>query len=67
MLSVEARRMRFEDSDHRNQWTAAATSGGRDITRFTSSERVSRMLSLAGRRVAISAPFGLGRDWVEAG
>jgi hypothetical protein len=66
MLSVEASRMRLDDSDHRNQCTDAATSGGREITRVTSKDRVSRMLSLEGRIVAINAPLGLGRDWVEA-
>jgi hypothetical protein len=54
--------MRFEDSDQRNQCTDAATSGGRDITRIISNDRVSRMLSLDGRIVAMYVPFGLGRD-----
>ena len=40
----------------------AAISGGRDITRNISRERVSRILSLDGWIVAIKAPFGLGRD-----
>lgn len=66
MLSVEATRRRFEDSDHRNQCTDAATSGGRDITRAISRDRVSRMLILEGRMVAMYAPFGLGRDRLEA-
>ena len=62
MLSVEASKMRFEDSDHTNQCMDATTSGGSDITRVTSNDRVSRMLSLDGRTVAMNAPFGLGSD-----
>lgn len=62
MLSVEATRIRFEDSDHKNHEIDVASSGGRDITRIISRERVARMLSLEGRIVAIYSPFGLGRD-----
>lgn len=62
MLSEEAIRMRFDDSDHKNQCTDAATSGGRAMARDISRVRVSRMLSLDGSMVAIQAPFGLGRD-----
>ena len=66
MLSVEASRIRLDVSDHRNQCTDAATSGGREITRVISKDRVSRILSLEGRIVAINAPSGLGRDCIEA-
>ena len=66
MLCVEATRMRFDVSDHKNQCTEAATSGGRDITRATSNERVSRMLRLEGKMVAIYPPLGLGRDCDDA-
>lgn len=62
MLSVEAIKTRFDDSDHRNQCTDAATSGGSDMTREISKVRVFRILSLDGRIVAMEAPFGLGRD-----
>ena len=66
MLSMEAKRMRFEDSDHRNQCTDAATSGGRETTRVISKDRVSRILSLDGRIVAMYALLGLGSDCAEA-
>jgi hypothetical protein len=63
----EPRSMRFDDSDHRNQEIEDASSGGRDMTRVISRDRVARMLSLDRRMVAMYAPSGLGRDWVEAG
>jgi hypothetical protein len=42
------------------------SSGGREITRANSRERVARMLSFDGRIVAMYAPLGLGRDWLDA-
>ncbi len=66
ILSDELISIRLEDSDHKNQETEAASSGGSDITRVISRDRVARMLSLEGRRVAMWAPSGLGRDWVDA-
>lgn len=67
ILSDDPRSIRFDDSDHRNQEIDAASSGGRDITRMISRDRVARMLSFEGRMVAMYAPLGLGRDWVDAG
>jgi hypothetical protein len=62
ILSKEPTSIRFEDSDHKNQEVEDASSGGRDITRVISRDRVARMLSLEGRMVAINAPSGLGSD-----
>jgi hypothetical protein len=56
----------LEEFDHKNQFIDAASSEGSDITRVVSSDRVSRMLSLEGKIVAIYAPSGLGRDCTEA-
>ena len=67
ILSDEPTSTRLEDSDHKNQEIEAASSDGRDITRVISRDRVARMLSLEGRTVAMNAPSGLGRDWVDAG
>lgn len=61
-MSAEARSIRVEDADHRNHEIDDASSGGRDITRVTSKERVARILSLEGRIVAMCVPSGLGRD-----
>src|SRR5450756_1055895 len=66
MLSEEPTSIRFEDSDHKNQEIEDTSSGGREITRVISRDRVARMLSLEGRTVAMYAPSGLGRDWVDA-
>ncbi len=66
MISTEATSTRLDDSDHKNHDMEAARSGGRDITRRISSERVSRMLNCEGRIVAMYAPLGLGMDWVDA-
>ena len=66
MISEDATRSRFDDLDHRNHDIEEASSGGRDMTRVTSRDRVSRMLILAGKSVAINAPFGLGADWLDA-
>jgi hypothetical protein len=66
ILSEDPTSIRFEDSDHKNHETEAASSGGRDITRVISRDRVVRMLSLEGRTVAMYAPSGLGRDWDDA-
>ncbi len=62
ILSEEPTRIRVDDSDQKNQEIEAASSGGRDITRVISRDRVARMLSLEGRTVAMYAPSGLGRD-----
>jgi hypothetical protein len=62
ILSKAPTSIRFEDSDHKNQEIEDASSGGRDITRVISRDRVARMLSLEGRMVAINAPSGLGSD-----
>jgi hypothetical protein len=67
ILSEDPTSIRFDDSDHKNQEIEAASSDGRDITRVISRERVVRMLSLEGRIVAMYAPSGLGRDWLDAG
>jgi hypothetical protein len=66
ILSEDPTSIRLEDSDHKNQETEAASSGGRDITRIISRDRVARMLSLEGRTVAMYTPSGLGKDWVDA-
>ena len=66
MFSADATSSRFEDFDHRNHDIEEASSGGRFITCVISRDRVSRMLSFEGKRVAINAPFGLGRDWLDA-
>lgn len=63
---ADAIRSLVDDADHRNQFTDAASSAGRDITRVVSRERVSRMLSLEGKTVAICAPSGLGMDCADA-
>lgn len=62
ILSEEPTSIRFEDSDHKNQEIEDASSGGRDITRVISRDRVARILSLEGKTVAINAPSGLGSD-----
>ena len=62
MLSVDATRIRFDDFDHENHDTAAASSGGREIRRIISRERVARIVSFEERIAAIYAPLGLGRD-----
>jgi len=66
ILSEDPTSIRLDDSDHKNHETEAASSGGRDITREISRDRVARMLSLEGRTVAMYAPSGLGRDWEDA-
>src|SRR5882724_5339951 len=66
ILSAEPTTIRFDDSDHKNQEMEDASSGGRDITRVISRDRVVRMLSLEGRTVAMYAPSGLGSDWEDA-
>lgn len=63
---VEATRIRSDEGDHRNQFIEAESSEGREMTREMSRERVSLMLSLEGKMVAMFAPFGLGREWVDA-
>jgi hypothetical protein len=64
--AAEATRIAVDDADQRNQFTDAASSGGRDMTRIISRERVARTLSLAGRIVAMYSPLGLGRDCEDA-
>jgi hypothetical protein len=66
MFSVEATSSRFEDVDHTNHEIEEDSSGGSDITRIISRDRVSRTLSLEGRIDAMSAPSGLGRDCADA-
>ena len=63
---ADAARILSEDSDQRNQFTNAANSGGSDITRTVSRERVVRILSFDGKRVAINSPLGLGRECKDA-
>jgi len=63
---ADARSILLEEADHKNQFTDAASSGGSDTTRVVSRERVSRILSLEGKMVAMNAPFGLGRDCPDA-
>lgn len=63
-FSAEPTSIRHDDGDQRNQ--EATSSGGRVTTRVISRERVSRMLSFEGKRVAMNAPSGLGRDWEDA-
>ena len=65
-MSAEAKSIRAEDADHKNHRMDDASSAGSDITRVTSRERVARILSFEGRIVAMYAPSGLGRDWVDA-
>ena len=66
MLSWDPTSTRFDDADHRNQEIEAANSGGRAITRTISRERVSRMLNVEGKIVAMYAPSGLGSDCLDA-
>jgi CRISPR/Cas system-associated protein endoribonuclease Cas2 len=61
MLSVVARIIRVELSDHRHQVVEDKNSGGSVTARTISSERVARMISLVGKTVAMYAPFGLGK------
>ena len=51
--AAEAMSIFCDDADHRNHLTEAANSGGRDITRMISRDRVSLMLSLEGKMVAM--------------
>jgi hypothetical protein len=67
MCSWELRRRRWEEGDQRKLVIWAVSSGGRGMTRVVSRERVVRRVSLEGRRVAMNAPSGLGRDCVDAG
>lgn len=62
MFSADAKSIFSEFVDHENHSIEVASSGGRDITRVISRERVARMLSLEGRTVAMYAPSGLGED-----
>lgn len=66
MLSAEATRTRVDDGDHKNHVTDAASSGGSAMTRVVWRELVERIVSPDGRTVAMCAPLGLGKDWVEA-
>lgn len=50
---ADANNILLEDADHRNQLIDAASSDGSDMTRAISRERVSRMLSLEGKTVAM--------------
>jgi hypothetical protein len=67
MISCDPTSTRFDDADHRNQEIEATSSEGRDITRMISRERVSRMLRVEGKIIAMYAPSGLGSDCLDAG
>jgi hypothetical protein len=67
MLSCDPTSTRFDDADHKNQEIEATSSEGRDITRMISRERVSRMLRVEGKIIAMYAPSGLGSDCLDAG
>jgi hypothetical protein len=49
-----------------NHWILDVKSVGRVITREISRDRITRRVSLPGRRVAMYAPSGLGNECVEA-
>lgn len=66
MISADATNTRFEDDDHKNEITDVVSSGGSVTARATSSERVSLIINFDGRIVTMCAPFGLGRDCVDA-
>jgi hypothetical protein len=66
MCSWELMRSRWEEGDQRKLVICAVSSAGRGMTRVVSRERVVRRVSLEGRRVAMNAPSGLGRDCVDA-